>query len=419
MGEVSRMKSNLLSAKRVANLLRAGEPGRHLDGGGLYLEITGPGAGNWQRRYEIDRRERWHGLGPAALFSLAQSRKRNQAISLLLVDGIDPIEQKRATRDAARQAAADRLSFRDAAKQFLDVHSDGWKNAKHRTQWETTLRKYAFPLLGDRPYREIDAARINEAIAPLWAKAPETASRVRQRINRVIQWVKDGRPLPAPKEHHKSRQPALPFVQMFAFLEELRAREGVAARALEFAIHTAARTDEVIGAVWDDEINLDAKVWTIPGRRMKGGKEHRVPLSDRAIEILRALPVEDGNSFVFIGAKTGQSLSPMALLKVVQGMNESRTQRGLPRWVDPKQNNRDVVPHGFRSSFRDWVGETTSFPADLAEAALAHKIKNAVQAAYERGDKLERRRKLMQAWSQYCGSAPATTGTVVPLRPAS
>jgi integrase len=352
------------------------------------------------------------------VFSVAEARERSRAVSKLLADGQDPIEQKREARDAARQAAADRLSFRDAAKQFLDVHANGWKNAKHREQWAGTLRMYAYPLLGDRPYQEIDAAFVNEAIGPLWAKAPETASRVRQRINRIITWVRAGRPLPAPKEHHKSRQPALPFVQMFEFLEELRARKGVAARALEFLIHAAARSDEVIGAT-EFEFDLKAKVWTIPAKRMKGGREHRVPLTDHAIALLRALPTEDGNPFVFVGAKAGQSLSPMALLKVVQAMNESRTQRGLPRFVDPKQNNRDVVPHGFRSSFKDWAGETTAFPGDLSEAALAHKIKNATQAAYERHDKLTKRRVLMDAWSRYCLSPPAQpSAAVVPLRPA-
>ncbi|MGH6670872.1 MAG: tyrosine-type recombinase/integrase [Xanthobacteraceae bacterium] len=405
-----------LTVKRVAKLLRAGVPGRYLDRGdgrsgnqydpvkGLYLVVNSPTSAAWEMRYQLRGKTRFMGLGSVRDFSLVQARDRARAARRQLADKIDPIEERRADRQAKVREAAENLTLKKAAEEFLQVHGDTWKNGKHRQQWANTLRDYAFPKLGERLCKAIDTAAINDAVAPIWATIPETASRVKQRIERVIQWVKDGKPLPTAKSTRKRKHPALPYTELPAFLAELRLREGIAARALEFAILCASRTNEVIGAT-RLEFDFSRKVWTIPAVRMKMEHEHRVPLSDRAIDLLRALPTEEGNPFMFIGAKQGKGLSNMALAEVVRQMNDERTRAGLPRYVDPKQNNRDVVPHGFRSTFRDWTADKSTTPNHVAEMALAHRVKG-VEGDYRRGDLFEKRRQLMAAWARYGASPP-------------
>lgn len=380
---------NKLSARSVA---AAAEPGLYGDGAGLYLQVANvDGAGitkAWIFRFMLSGRARKMGLGSINDFSLAEARERARQARQQIADGIDPIEARLAARDARRKDEAENITFKDAAAKYLAVHESGWKNAKHRQQWRNTLTAYAYPTLGTRPVKAIDVALVNGCVAPIWTAAPETASRVRQRIERVCQWVRDGMPLPAPSkakrvEHHA----ALPWQDMPAFMADLRRRDSISARALEFTILTAARTGETIGATWD-EIDLDGKVWNVPASRMKAHKEHRVPLSSRAIEILRALPREKGSPYVFPGAKAKSPLSNMAMLELMRGMRSGLT------------------VHGCRSTFKDWAAEATNYPNIVSEAALAHTIKDAVEKAYRRGDLLKKRAAMMEAWAGFL-TAPA------------
>ena len=252
------------------------------------------------------------GLGSVRDFTLKEARERARAKRQLLADGIDPLEQKLADRDAQFKAERERLTFRQATDRFLSLHEDTWRNAKHRAQWRSTLAEHASKL-ATRPVSAIDTALINEAVADIWTKTPETARRVKQRIERVVQWVKDGMPLPGASNAVKRNHAALDWREVPQFMGELRERESVSARALEFTVLTAARTGEAIGATWD-EIDIDARVWCVPPERMKMHREHRVPLSARAVEILKALPRERGNKHVFIGARREGGLSNMAML---------------------------------------------------------------------------------------------------------
>jgi integrase len=286
--------------------------------------------------------------------------------------------------------------FKDAAKRFIGLHRDNWKNAKHRQQWANTLRDYAYPSLGTRPIAAIDGAVITEALESIWTKKPETARRVKQRIERVTQWVKDGMPLPMQGASKRVRHhAALSYAELPAFIAELRSRDGISTRALEFTILTATRTSEVLGAKWS-EIDLKEAVWTIPSARMKAGKEHQVPLSRRAIELLESIPRTSGG-YVFPGAKPKSPLSNMAMLELL------RRVRG-----------DGLTVHGFRSTFRDWAGDRTHYPREVIEHALAHQIKDKAEASYRRSDALEKRRRLMEEWAKYC-SSPVRQGQVMAL----
>ena len=286
--------------------------------------------------------------------------------------------------------------FKDAAQRFLELHLNEWKNAKHRQQWQNSLKTYAYPSIGNRPVAAVDGAVITDALSSIWTKKPETARRVKQRIERVTQWVRDGQPLPMHRASKRVKHhPAMPFIELPDFVERLGKKSSVSARALEFAILTAARTGEVIGAEWS-EIDLKAGVWTVPAERMKGSKEHQVPLSKRAIAILESLPREKGG-YVFPGAKAKAPLSNMAMLELLRGMSA---------------NGYSV--HGFRSSFRDWAGDRTHYAREVIEHALAHQIKDKAEAAYRRSDALDKRRRLMEEWAKYC-SSPVITSEVVAL----
>jgi integrase len=377
-------------------------PGRYRAGDCLWLQVTASKTGDgvvksWLLRYVIDGRERVMGLGSLRRFSLQEARGRAKRQLQLLADGIDPLEAKRQQRDARRAETAGRITFKDAAKRFLDLHERGWKNPKHCQQWRNTLKTYAYPTLGSRPVSVIGGANINEALAPIWTSKPETASRVKQRIERVIQWVKDGMPMPtqgASKrvKHHA----ALPFGELPGFMAKLRAKDSLSARALEFTILTAARTGEAIGARWDE---IDGTVWTVPASRMKGKRDHRVPLSSRAVAILDMLP-RDESGFIFTGPMEGRHLSNMAMLQLLRGMN-----------------GNGLTVHGFRSTFSDWAREHTHYPRDVVEMALAHAVKDKTEAAYRRGDLLPKRTKLMADWERFCMS-PALEGKVVPMQKA-
>jgi len=402
----------MLTARRVE---REKRPGRYRDNHirGLYLQVGPTGGKSWLLRFERDGRERWHGLGPLDVVDLKTARERARAARLLLLDGIDPIDHRKAEKARRAAATAKLLTFREAAEAYRDQHETKWKNPKHRQQFINTLRQYAFPVLGNMAVADIGVPEILRAIEPHWLTKTETMSRVRGRIESVLDWstvrgyrtgdnparwkghlseVLPARGQVAKVEHH----PALPHRDIPSFMAELRQREGVAARALEFAILSAARTGEVIGAR-GDEISED-KTWLIPAGRMKGGREHRVPLSERAIALLRALPTEKGNEHLFIGSQAGSGLSNMSMTAVLRRMN-----RG------------DITVHGFRSTFRDWASETTNFPNHVVEMALAHVIENKAEAAYRRGDLLAKRRQLAEAWSKYCTSPPPA-GAVLPMR---
>jgi integrase len=336
------------------------------------------------------------GLGALHTVSLAEARERARQARQLLLDGEDPIEVRRKKRDEARAETIENMTFKDAAERFIKLHELSWKNEKHREQWKSTLRTYAYPTLGSRPVSAIDGALITEALGSIWTRKPETARRVKQRIERIVQWVRDGMPLPSQGASKRVRHhPAMPFAELPAFMVELRKRDSISARALELTILAAGRTSEIIGAKWS-EIDMKAAVWTVPAERMKGGKEHEVPLSKRALAILDSLPRERGG-YIFPGARAKAPLSNMAMLELLRGMRDD-----------------GLTVHGFRSTFRDWAGDRTNYAREVIEHALAHRIKDKAEAAYRRGDALEKRRRLMTAWANYCAS-PRSIGDIVAL----
>jgi integrase len=405
------MGEGKLTARKVATLK---QPGRYGDGHGLYLQVLSETNRSWLLRYELNGKERWMGLGPTHTYSLKDARKRAREARQKKYDGIDPLDAKRAAAAAARLAAAKAMTFGQCVEAYLETHDAGWKNAKHRQQMRMTLTEYCKPI-SNLSVSDIDTDLVLRCLTPLWQTRTATAKRLRGRIERVLSWAK-GRGLRtgenparwaghldemlaapsklAPVENH----PALPFADLPAFMSELRARTDIAARALEFLVLTAARTGEVLGAT-PEEINLAEKVWVIPAARMKAGKEHRVPLSERAIELLRALPREPGNKHLFIGGTAGKPMSHVAMLKVMASLRPG------------------YVPHGLRSTFRDWAGETTNHANHVVEQALAHSIGSAVERAYRRRDLFEKRRKLMDHWARYATTQPTQAGgQVVNLR---
>ncbi len=389
-----------LTALRVA---KAKRPGMYGDGDGLYLRVTADGAKNWVYRYMLAGRPRWMGLGSVALYGLAEARGKALDARRLRHEGIDPIEARRATRTRERLGAAKMVTFKQCAESYIKAHRAGWRNTKHAAQWEATLATYAEPIIGALPVQAIDTALVLRVLEPIWETKPETAGRLRGRIEVILDRAKvlkqrEGenparwrghldKLLPRRSkvravEHHA----ALPYGQLPSFLAVLREQEGIAASALEYTILTAVRTGEIIGATWD-EINLLDKTWTIPAERMKAGKEHRIPLSGRAIVILEEMQrhaLED-TTFVFRGGKADKPLSNMAFLMLLRRMKRD-----------------DLTAHGFRSTFRDWAAERTDFPSEVVEMALSHAIGNKVEAAYRRGDLFEKRRRLMDAWAAYC-----------------
>lgn len=396
------------------------KPGMYADGGGLYLRVTPEGARNWVLRYMLHRKPRWMGLGPLALYGLQEARAKALDARRKRHDGIDPIEARRAERARQRLDAAKAVTFKQCGDAYVASHRAGWRNDKHAAQWGSTLATYAYPVIGSLPVQGVDTGLVLKVVEPLWKSKPETASRLRGRLESILDFAKargyrDGenparwrghldKLLPARSkvrqvEHHA----ALPYTELPAFLVDLRTREAIAARALEFLILTAARTNEVIAARWN-EIDLLDKAWTVPASRMKAHREHRVPLSPRALAILaemqeaRVHDAEDG--FVFSGLKPGRPLSNMAFLMLLRRMG-----RG------------DLTAHGFRATFKTWASELTSFQNEIVEAALAHVIGGKVEQAYMRGDLFEKRRRLMQQWAKFCITPTQDQqGNVTPLR---
>jgi integrase len=382
---------------------------------GLALQITPTGTRTWVLRYEFAGRRRDMGLGAYPEVPLAKASDKARDARDKLRAGTDPIDERRAARSVLKAAQAASRTFKLAAHDYIAAHSPGWKNAKHRAQWAATLSEYAYPVIGRLLVRDIELAHIIRVLDPIWQVKTETAARVRGRIERVLDWAtvhgyRSGpNParwkgnldalLPAPakligNEHHA----ALALSDLGAFMRELRQQEGIGARALEFTILSAARSGEVRGALWG-EIDLDAKVWTIPPGRTKGQREQRVPLSDRTLALLRRLPRAKAIDLVF-AAPHGGTLSDMALGAVIRRMNRC-VEGESPRWIDPRCG-KPVVPHGFRSTFRDWAAERTDYPREVTEMALAHRIENKAEAAYRRGDLFEKRRRMMNAWAAFC-----------------
>lgn len=393
-------------------------PGLHSVGGvtGLYLQVTPKGARMWTLRAMVGSKRRDIGLGGFPSVTLSAARAAARTARAAIRDGVDPAEQRQQARAALRARQAKRLTFEKAAEKYIEAQRHGWRSAKHADQWTGSLKTYAYPVMGDTDVSEVTRELILQAIGEIWRTKSETASRVRGRIERVLDWAKaaghrTGDNPAAWKgnldtalskgrikrvEHH----PAIPTARMHAFMQDLRQRQGVAALALEFLALTAARSGEVLGMPWS-EIDMATGVWTVPAERMKAGKEHQVPLSIQALALLEKMPRIEGSDLVFPGQKRGKPLSDMAMTGVMRRMEV------------------EAVPHGLRSSFRDWAGELTNFPRELAEEALAHAVGNAVERSYRRGTALEKRRRMMQAWADYCDQPAATGGQVVPLRAAA
>ena len=414
--------------KLSASKLRLLRDGLHADGGGLYLNVADRGRNrSWLFRYAISeltengrQRERWMGLGAIETVSLAEAREAALRCRKLRQEGIDPIEQRDAARSAQRVAAAKILTFDQCVASYLAAHRPKWRSIRHSQQWERTLRDYASPIIGRLPVASVDTALVMKVLEqdadgqPLWQAKPETASRLRGRIEAVLSWAtvrgyRQGdnparwtgylaKLLPSRKElratvHHA----ALPYREIGPFMARVRAQEGVIARAFEFLVLTAARRAEVLGARWT-EFDFDQRIWSRPGSRMKGGVPHRVPLSGRALAIVQEMWSLRQNELVFPGQRG--VLAPTNFFKFLKALG-----RG------------DITSHGFRSTFRDWAGEQTNFAREICEDALAHRVGNAVEEAYRRGDFLEKRRRLMEAWADFC-ERTAVAGEVVPIRSA-
>lgn len=393
---------------------RLTKPGMHTVGGvaGLYLQVLPSGARSWVLRVMVAGKRRDMGLGGFPDVTLAQAREKAREARATIEKGIDPIAQRTAARSALVASRAAAVTFEEAAHKFITAKAAEWSNAKHAQQWTNTLETYAFPVAGKLACADVALPHVLKILEPIWTTKTETASRLRGRIESVLDWAtvrgfrKGENParwkghldkiLPAPGkvtkvEHHE----AVTLDDLGAFVRDLRQRDGGAARALEFLILTAARSGEVRGALWS-EIDMTGRVWTVPPERMKAGKEHRVPLSDTALRLLEALPRFAGNDLVFPSPR-GLVLSDMALTALMRRME------------------REEVPHGFRSTFRDWAAERTNYPREVAEMALAHTIGDKVEAAYRRGDLFEKRARMMGEWAKFCDTiTPA--GEVVSIR---
>lgn len=409
MGNVNR-----LTAMQVQKLSK---PGYHADGAGLHLCVKASGGKSWIFRYRFGSKEREMGLGPLHTVSLAEAREKALAQRKLLLEGVDPLAAKQASELQRKLAEASVITFDTAATSYIASHRAGWKNEKHAEQWANTLATYASPVFGSLPVADITTALVLRVLQPIWTTKTETASRVRGRVEKILDWCKTqgyrtgDNPaawrghlenlLSAPQKTKKvEHHPALPWREIGAFMQELRTMPGVAALATEFIILTNCRTSEAIEARWS-EIDMEEKRWTIPAARMKAAKEHTIPLSDAALAVLQRAKAESKEiEFIFPGGKKDTPLSNMACLALLKRMGRS-----------------DLTVHGFRSSFRDWAGESTAHPREVIEHAMSHQLKDKAEAAYQRGSLLERRRVLMADWAQYCAQ-PAAPGVVVPLQSA-
>lgn len=421
--------SNRLTDLQVRRAAKSSKPMRVPDGGGLHLEVHASGSASWVFRYTIPKlnedgerigsRERWAGLGAFPAVSLADARDAAEEMRRLLRQGVDPLQHRKAEqskgREAARLAEVSAVTFKACAKEFIESHSAAWKNEKHAAQWPSSLKRFAYPVIGETPVKDVDTELVLKVLRPIWLTVPETATRVRQRIEAVLdaaaaKGLRSGANPARWRGHLDKLLPrrskvravkhhaAMPHGDLPAFWLELRTQTAMSTKAMSFTILTAARTSEVRFAR-SGEIDFEHKMWTVPAERMKAKVEHVVPLPDAAIEVLRSVWPKNAkpDDLIFPGTR-GKAQSENTMLKYLK--------------EDLKRSHLTV--HGFRSSFRDWVGDETSFPGELAEMALAHTLENATAAAYRRKTALERRRKLMEAWAGYVTSGSAD-GKVVCL----
>jgi integrase len=415
-----------LTAKRVEKLRRRGEPDRHFDADGLYLDIGGKNAAHWTRRYERDGTGHWMGLGSCKAFTLAEARERNRRISQLLADGIDPLHEKRARKAALLAAAATRISFAEATERFVAQQDAAWTNAKHAREYRSSLERYAWSRLGALDVSAIDVPHVLAVLeqpvpaerglpgGSFWTARTVTADRVRNRIEAVLSWAaargyrpKGANPaawasnlehvLPSPTKVARVKpHAALPYNELPALMVQLSLRASVAAKALMFLILTTSRSSEASNARWT-EIDFADKVWVLPPERMKSRREHRVPLSPQALALLKDLPREQANPHLFVGAAHGVALSDDAMVAALRRLGCNAT------------------VHGMRSAFSTWAHERTGHGSHTIEMALAHSVGSEVERAYRRSDLFAKRRKLMEQWATFCCSPPAAGETVVPL----
>lgn len=402
-----------LTVKGVQSLVKEGKKGMINDGKGLYLQISAPGAASWVYRFKLAGRQRYMGLGGYPAIGLAEARDRADIQRRKTREGIDPID---AQRQEAIKESETIPTFTTCAARYIRSHRHGWRNAKHARQWVSTLKTYARPVIGQKAINNVETQDILRVLTPIWTDKTETAKRLQGRIENILDFAaahkyRDpvnparwrghlDKLLPRPSRVKKvTHHPAMPYEELPDFMKKLDANSSMSSKALQFLILTATRTSETLLAHWS-EFDLSNATWTIPAERMKAGQEHRVPLSKQAVSILNELPRVNANPHVFSGVRYGRPLSNMALLQLMRGMGYG---------VNGTEGN--YVPHGFRSSFRDWTGEATNYPRDVAEMALAHAIQNKVEAAYRRGDLFEKRRMMMQEWANHvCKRGPGLFG---------
>ena len=391
---------------------------------GLYLQIIG-NSRSWILRKKIGGKERWLGLGSCAQVSLAAARDTARDLHNQIRNGVDPVEERRSAKARAILEVRRNKTFKECAELWINTNRAGWV-AEHTARIESSLLLYIYPIIGNLPVAVIDTGLVLDVLqqpvatkdgnSPLWEAKTDTATRLRGRMENVLNFAKvrgfregdnpaDWRTLkhalPAKSKIFKEENfPALPYAEIGAFMAELRERECISSRALEFAILTAVRSNEVRGAIWE-EIDLDARTWTIPAERMKMDREHRIPLSDAAVKLLESLPRHEVNNHVFPAEKAAE-LSGMSLLTVIQRMHKKKLASDGKGWADPKLDNRIITVHGFRSTFSDWAREMTDYEREVREHALAHKLPDKVEAAYARGTQFEKRKRLMADWAREC-----------------
>ncbi len=407
---------------------------------GLALEVKGASR-LWMLRYVASGKRRQMCLGSFDDIGLEQARERARAERAKIKAGADPIAERKASKLTEAVAVAKLITFDECAEKFIAAHEAGWKNAKHVQQWQNTLATYAGPLVGKLPVAAVDTNLVLQILEPIWQTKTETATRLRGRIEQILEWAtvrgyRQGENPARWKGHldkllakkskiiNRRNQAALPYTRIGTFMAALRQREGIGARALEFAILTAVRSVEVRGATWG-EIDLVGKLWSIPASRMKMKRPHRIPLSDAAIDLLKGMPRMEGTDLVFPGLRN-KPMSDATLNAAIDRLHKASTDAGEEGWLeapdanDPTAPRRVVVQHGFRSTFRDWAAEQTAYPRELAEMALAHIVGSSVEQAYQRGDLLDKRRRLMADWATYATTPkPATENVVVPIRGAA
>jgi integrase len=389
------------------------EPGLYLDGGGLYLQVSGNGKDrinkSWLFRFKFKGRQRDMGLGSFQLIGLADAREKAKDCRRQLLEGIDPLEARNAARVEQKLEEAKAVPFEDCGEKYIAAHKAGWKNQKHAEQWTNTLKTYVYPLIGALPVQKVETAQVMDVLEPIWTTKNETAVRIRGRIEMILGWAKVrgyrqgdnparwkdhlDKLLPKPsKVRKKKHHPALPYDEVETFMAKLRRQDGMAARALEFTILTAARTTETLESEWN-EIEEKDVAWMVPEGRMKGERAHRVPLSDPAWSVIKKQKAErkNGATLIFPGGKKGERLSENAMLAVLDRMGYGH-----------------VTVHGFRSTFRDWAGDCTNHAEEVAELALAHANDDETEAAYRRSDAFKKRRMLMNDWAAFCAGSSAT-----------